>query len=143
MKFYIIKNYKIKSLNKKKGFVTLISVLIMGAIAISITLSLLLLGLSSSRTSFALQIGIKAKYLANACAEEALQQIRDNPTFIGFDSISINGEKCFFEVKNLGGENRSIASYSKIGTIIKKIQVIIDKINPQINIVSWQEVADF
>jgi len=30
-----------------------------------------------------------------------------------------------------------------VGTIIRKVKVTIDAINPQINVTSWQEVADF
>ena len=129
--------------NNKGGYITLISVLIIGAIAIAITTSMLLLGLGSSRTSFALEQGYQAKALANLCSEEALQQIRSSTSFSGTNNLSAGQGTCTYTVTNTGGQNRLINAQGIVGTIIRKASVNIDSINPQINVVSWQEVADF
>lgn len=127
---------------KSGGFVTLISVLAVGAVGIAIAVSLLLLGVGNSRTSFAYEQSNQAKALANACAEEALQQIRNSTPFTGSDSLSLGQGACSYTVTSQGGQNRTISTTGDVGTIVRKVKIVIDTINPIIQVVSWQEVAD-
>ena len=127
---------------QQKGFITLISVLVVGAVGIAIALSLLLLGVGNSRTSFAVEQSNQAKALANACAEEALQQIRDSTSFTGTASLTLGQGTCTYTVTSQGGSNRTITASGTVGTIIRKVKIIISGINPQITVTSWQEVAD-
>ena len=127
----------------KKGYIALITVLITGAIGVAIATSLLLLGLGSSRTSFALEQSNQAKALANACSEEALQQIRDSTPFTGTGSLTLGQGTCGYTVVNDGGENRTVTASGTVGTVVRKIKIIVNTINPAINLTSWQEVADF
>ena len=125
------------------GFITLISVLVVGAVGVAVAVSLILLGLGSSRTSFAVEQSNQAKGLANACAEEALQQIRDSTPFTGSGSLTLGQGTCSYTVTNQGGQNRTITSSGTVGSIMRKVKIIIDKINPTIQVVSWQEAPDF
>jgi prepilin-type N-terminal cleavage/methylation domain-containing protein len=75
------------------GYVALITVLVLGAVGAAVAATLVLLGLSSSRTSFALEQSNQAKALANACAEEALQQIRDSSSFTGSAVVTRFGDR--------------------------------------------------
>ncbi len=127
----------------KNGFIALISILAVGAVGIAIAISLILLGLGSSRTSFAIEQSNQAKALANACAEEALQQIRDSVPFTGSGNLTFGQGVCNYTVTSQGGQNRTITISSSVGVIIRKVKIIIDKITPMIQIISWQEVADF
>lgn len=134
-----------KSKEKKleSGYITLLSVLIVGALGLSVTTSLLLSGLSSSRNSLAVVQASYAKSMVNACAEEALERIRENISFTGTNNMTFTLGTCTYTVTNTGGESRTIATSSTVGTIVKKLNITIDDINPRINISSWQEVADF
>ena len=134
--------YTKKWYNNSGGYITLISVLIVGAVGIAITTSLILLGLGSSRTSFAVEQSSQAKALANACAEEALQQIRDSTPYTGSGNLTLGQGTCTYTVASQGSQNRIITASGTVGTIIRKAKIIIDKINPTIQVVSWQEVAD-
>lgn len=127
----------------KNGFITLISVLIIGAIGATAAVSLINIGISSSQTVSALERANQAKSIANACAEEALQQIRDSTVFSGSGSLSLSKGTCSYEVINNGGQNRQIDVSASVGAAIRSIEINVDQINPQINIVSWQELADF
>lgn len=129
--------------NNRSGYITLISVLIVGAVGVAITLSIILLGVGSSRSSYAVEQSYQAKALANACAEEALQQIRDSLPFTGSGNLTLGQGACTYMVTNQGGQNRAIIASGTVGTIVRKVKIIIDKINPTIQVVSWQEVADF
>jgi len=124
------------------GYITLISVLVIGAVGLAITISLILLGLGSSRTSFALEQSNQAKALTNACAEEAMQQIRDSMSFTGNGNLSLGQGTCNYTVTSQGGQNRTITALGTVGTIVRKVKIIISKINPTITVTSWQEVAD-
>lgn len=124
------------------GYITLISILIVGAVGVAITLSIILLGVGSSRASFAIEQSNQAKALTNACAEEALQQIRDSAPFIGSGDLTLGQGTCMYAVTSQGGQNRTITASGTVGTIVRKVKIIIDKINPAIQVVSWQEVAD-
>lgn len=135
-----LKSYKLQA---NKGYIALITVLVTGAVGVAIAVSLLLLGLGSSRTSFALEQSNQAKALADGCAEEALQQIRDSTPFEGTGNVSLGQGNCTYTVTKQTGQNRTITSSGTVGTIVRKVKIIIDKITPNINIVSWQEVADF
>ncbi len=123
-----------------KGYITLISVLVVGAVGTSIALSLLLLGNGASRNSFALQQSAQAKGLANACAEEALEQIREATPFVGSGNLSLGQGTCNFTVTNTGGNNRTVTASGTVGTIIRKLTITISAIDPLIVVSSWQEV---
>jgi len=71
---------------------------VISAVGIIITLSVILLGLGSSRTSFSLEQSNQAKALANACAEEALWQIRDSMAFTGSGSLVLGQGTCGYAV---------------------------------------------
>lgn len=104
---------------------------------------MILLGLGSSRNSFSLEESNQAKALANACAEEALQEIQDLLVYEGSDTISLGQGSCSYTVTRLASQNRDIEASGTVGDVVRKIEISIDQIRPEINIVSWQEVADF
>ena len=131
-------------LNKSyKGYVALITVLVVGAVSVVIVVSLILLGISSSRASFALEQSNQAKALANACAEEALQQIRNSTPFTGSGEIEFDQGLCYYLVTSQGGQNRTVTAQGIIQTIERKVKVVIGNITPSINIISWKEVEEF
>lgn len=126
-----------------KGYITLVSVLVVGAVGVAIATSLILLGLGSTRSSFANEQSEQAKALANACAEEGLQQIHDAASYTGTGNLTFGQGTCTYTVTSQGGQNRTIAASGSVGTIIRKVNVIINTISPAIQVVSWGEVADF
>jgi len=128
---------------QKRGFMALISILVVGAVGIAIALALLGLGLGSARTSFAVEQSNQAKALANACAEEGLQQIRDSISFVGTGNLALGQGACSYAVTSQGEQNRTITALGAAGTITRKVKVVIDAISPMIQIVSWQEVDNF
>lgn len=126
------------------GYITLISVLVIGAVGVAIVTSLILLGLSSSRTSFAIEQSSQAKALVNACAEYALQQIKDSPSYVGTSGLQAPGlGTCSYSVQSQGGQNRTILSIGTVGPVVRKVKIVITKVSPAITISTWQEVALF
>ncbi len=146
MNMIMLKHFMAQRLYDKKyqkGYIALITVLVIGAVGLTVTTSVILLGLGSSRTSFTIEQSNQAKALANACAEEALQKIVDSIPFEGTGDLSLDQGTCTYTVTKLTGQNRTITASGAVGTIIRKVNIVLDKITPNVNITSWQEVADF
>ena len=145
---------------ENKGFITLMASLLVAAIELSISVSLLLLGLGASKTSFAIEQSYQANALSLACAETALQEIYDSmieaplpdpppdplpppPTpFTGTGSLTLGQGSCSYSVTDTGGNARKITSTGTVGSVVKKNQITTSAVSP-IVISSWQEVADF
>ncbi len=128
---------------KNSGYIALLSVIIVGAIATAIAVTFTLLGIGLSATSFAQEQASQARGLANACLEEGLQQIRSSIVYTGSGNLSIGQGTCSYTVTNLGGSNRLVIASSTVGTIIRKVQTNVTAIVPSIITSSWLEVADF
>ncbi len=111
----------------------------MGAVGIAMTVSLLVLGLGSSRTSFAWEQSNQAKGLANGCAEEALQQIRSSTSFTGSGTLTFGQGTCSYTVTNGGGSNRTITASGTVGTITRNVSISVTAITPLIVTSTWQE----
>lgn len=124
-----------------KGYITLMSVLVVGVVGVAIALSLILLGIAASRTGFAIEQSYQAKALAHACAEEALQQIRNSVSYTGSGNVVLGQGSCSYTVTSQGGENRIVVTTATVDSMVRKVEIIIDAIQPTIQIVSWQEVA--
>ncbi|HOZ53093.1 MAG TPA: hypothetical protein PK142_00240 [bacterium] len=127
----------------KKGFVALISVVIVGAIILSIAVFMIYINLNSSQGGLIIKKSDQARMLAQTCSEYALQKINDENDFDGANNFLLLEGNCSYSVISGSGENRTINSWGQVENIIRKEKIIIDQINPEINIVSWQEVADF
>lgn len=127
----------------EKGFVTLLFVLVVFAVGIAVSSSLLLMGVASSRNSFALNQSDQAKALADACAERGLEAVRDDNSYTGTINLDLGQGSCSYTISNTGGSNRTVIAIGTVSTIVRKVRVIINQITPQINVSSWQEVADF
>jgi hypothetical protein len=126
----------------KNGFVTLLTVLIIGAVGTAAAISVILLGVGSSRSSLALEQSGQAKTLANSCVEAALEKIRES-NYTGSNTITLGQGSCSYSVVSPGPGNFEIHSTGTVGTTIRKVKVLVDSVTPQIHVSSWEELADF
>ena len=127
----------------ERGYVTLLSVLIGGTVTTAIAVTLLLLGIASSRTVLALQNSNEAKAFAYACAEEALGRIRMSSAFSGTGNFVFGRGTCSYAVLTTGGQGRVVQATGIAGVAVRKVEVIVNQIRPAIVAGSWQEVVDF
>ena len=109
---------------------------------IVVVASVLLTGSNSIRNGSLLIKSYQAQGLVNACVEEALVKIQQNNFFSGTGTLAFGLGNCFYNVDILAGENRSIMASSTVGTVVRKVRVSVDAINPKIHTSKWQEVAD-
>jgi hypothetical protein len=127
---------------KSGGYVVLLTVFVVGAVALSIAVTLLFSGVDLARNATLKEQSKQARALADACAEEALEQIRESQTFTGYGTLTLSTGSCGYSVTNLGGQNRQIAASSTVESAIRKVKLLIDQVKPTINVTSWQEVVD-
>ncbi len=125
-----------------KGYAILLGVLIIGAVGLSVAFSVVLLSTDAHRTSFNLIQSNQAKALTNACAEKALDVIRDNDAYAGTGGLTLGQGSCLYTVTGTS-PNKTIQATGIVDTTTRKVKITTDQINPQINISSWQEVSDF
>lgn len=126
------------SLPTKNGYVTLISMLVIGAVGLSVVTSLVLLGVGASRTSLALEQGNQAKALANACAEEALQQIWKLDVFVGEGGLTLGQGRCSYAVVN-DSVPKLITASGIVGTTVKRVSISIESLHPYLQTAAWQD----
>jgi len=124
----------------KKGFVLLITVLVIGAVATAIAVGLLNLGSGVTVSSIYLEQSFQAKALADACAEEGLQQIRDNTAFAGTGTLVLGQGNCSYTVTSGGGSNRTVETVGTVDSVVRKVRVLVTAINPYIVVSSWQDI---
>jgi len=127
--------------NPESGYVALLAVLIVGAVATAIALVLLTSGADSQRSALVGQQSKQARALAVACAEEALQQIHDNIAFSKANTISLGQGNCTYTVAVTAPTTRSITVSATVGNVVKKIQLYATIGTSSISITSWQEVS--
>ncbi len=124
----------------QKGYVALLGVIVIGAAATTIAVSLLIAGADFARMGLSLEQSAQSRALVDACAEEALQNIRDNEDFSGNGSLTLEGDACDYSVAIEEGENRTIQVNAQVDQVTRKLEIKLNQLNPKLNVTSWQEL---
>jgi hypothetical protein len=127
----------------RRGYIALLSVIVVGAMGAAIMVSVMLSGVATSRTDFAVQQSGSAKVLASSCGEEALQKILETGTTSSSATIAIGSSTCSYVITSTGGQNITINATGIIGTLVSKVKIVVATTTPAILLSSWQEVGDF
>ena len=129
-----------KNFFKKNGYVSLISVVIIGAIVLAAVLSLTFISLQQSAGMVDRTRTLSNYYLANACANEALVELQKDSNYTGNENISIDNYSCKIEnISGSGNSGRTIIASSQIANQQKKIKIDIDQLRPVTIIKFWGE----
>ena len=133
-----------KNQESNKGYIALVSVLVLGAIALLIALTLNFFNLTSFLIFRATSASTKSLYLASACAEEGLRKLREDPAYAGNETINLDGSSCLILPIETGeGGVLILKTSSNYEGYPRRLRIEIGQVSPQIRINSWQEVADF
>lgn len=127
----------------QRGYLTLVSVLVVGAVGVSIAVSILLLSTGAIQTSYTTTQSEQALGLAEACAEQALQSLRLDVDYAGSESISLGQGSC--EILAIGGSgysDRTVKTTGTVDAITKKIEIEVAEVASPLVLTSWQELAD-
>ncbi|MFA5800036.1 MAG: hypothetical protein WC840_03700 [Candidatus Peribacteraceae bacterium] len=128
----------------RRGYILLISILVIGVISSAILSSLLLLGTSAAQVSFSVQQSNQALAAAQACAEYALLKLRTSPLYAGNELLDMNNGRCeLLQIGGVNNTNRLICAEGQSGDVLRRLEIVVKQILPQTTISSWQEVASF
>jgi Tfp pilus assembly protein PilV len=131
---------KFNRIEKQKGLVALITVLIILVIALIIGIGLSLRGIAGMKMSLQEVQSAENYYLASLCAEQALMKLKENRDYSGGETIDMQEGQCTI----LPIEGRWVIKVSATSSNqVKKMIIVVEEINPRIIISSWGEVADF
>ncbi len=125
--------------NMKKGFSTLYIVIIMGSVALGLTLMMTTSSFWAVKSGIVVKDNAESKALTNACAEVVLEMMRESNSLVGAGSVTIGVSTCNYNITNNGDQNRSIELTSIVKDTYKKLLITTSAFNP-ITISSWQEI---
>ncbi len=126
------------------GYVFLLSVLIIGAIAASMMITLSLLGLTAEQNGFSYLQSMQAEEYARSCAERAFRSLRADLTYDGGETFTYTRGSC--TIRRTGGSGNSdrvlcITGVSGLST--RRLEIALSQVYPRITVSSWKLVTDF
>lgn len=126
-----------------RGYIALISVLIISAVLILIAVSIVQLGIGGTKMAIQENQSLESDYVAQACAEEALIKLVESATYSGNEIITINGNTCQILPLEGSGSNKVIKISTMTHNQTKRLKIETNQLRPTIGIASWQEVSSF
>ena len=137
----------------QKGFVALISVLVVTAVAVIIGTTIILRSLTHATTSLSEIHSAQAWASANGCAEYVLGYVSATSTsfteLIGSSTtLSIGGVPCYISTITATSGTPTydyllVKASSTVSEYVRKIQLVVATNTPSAVLDSWQEVGDF
>ncbi len=128
----------------RPGYLLLMTVLIIGAIAISTTITLLLVSGAAEGSAYTLGQSMQAVENAQTCVERALQSLRTDLTYAGSETVALSSGNCVIRpVGGSGNEDRQICVQGIVGNTLRQFEVRVAAVYPQLRIASWLEVTSF
>lgn len=131
-------------MTRSPGFIALISVLIMSALALLLGIGVLTRAFEESSIQDAQWYAARAEAAATYCAEAALMKLKSSQTYAGNETLIMNGDTCRIRaVGGSGNSNRTIQATSTVMGANRNIAITVQQIDPVLQVSSWQDVANF
>ncbi len=125
----------------KRAYVTLISVIILGAISILVLTTTLVVDTESIFATDAMDQGKQARFFADSCAERAIDLLKQNNTYAGTQTFTFTSGSCTVgAVSGTGNTNRTFTTTGVFENATRRDTVTVTTVNPTTVIGSWQEV---
>ncbi len=131
------KTYKLKP--NPRGFMALVTVVIIAAASLIMSLNSSLLGLGALEFGTITSAGGEAASLADGCAEEALRRLRVNPAYSGDPGLLIFGGSCIIAVTDLGAGERQVTVTATAGDFTARVVVKVTLGARILSVSQWQE----
>jgi hypothetical protein len=115
----------------------LITVLIVGAVALTIGLSVALRGIGELDMGFAGNRSLEALSIADGCMEEAMIRLWSDYSYTGA-TLTVGDGTCSITVVN-SGTGRTITVSATINKWTRQIRSQVDIGSPKIGVVEWEQ----
>lgn len=128
----------------QQGYIALVSVLIISALVVLVATSASLASISEADMGLQESQAWQSFYLTTACAEHGLMKLKDDIEYSGNETLNFtNGSCTILPIEGTGDQDRTIKVTGNVSNQTSKIKVEINEVNPDMEISSWQQVADF
>lgn len=127
------------------GYIFLVSVLILGTIAMTVTISMLLLSIAAEQNGQTVAESAAAFDAAETCIERAVRALQSDPTYGGNETLTIaTGTTCAIQsIGSSGNYRRSICAEGRNGSSTRRVEVLLDALFPSVRVHTWAEVPAF
>lgn len=126
------------------GYIFLLSVLFVGAIAATAAATIVLLGIGAGKSGDALSKSEQALQNAQTCVERALLSLRSDANYAGNETLTITRGTCtLMSIGGSGNQNRIICARGAYRSTTRRVEVRVATLLPRGTIDSWQEVSSF
>jgi hypothetical protein len=125
----------------QRGFIALTTMLVISAVALAVSISISLIGVSRAKNSLDYIKGQKTLKIAEGCAEVALLELRDDVNYLG-GSPTMGDGMCTISISGAGSD-RTIdveATISEASVYVRRLQLTIKRTGNSVNIVSWNQI---
>lgn len=126
---------------KNRGFIALISAIIISAVLITITFTL-------SASSFFTRFNIlssefkeRSAALAEACGDIALLKLAQVPTYSGNETVTIGSDTCsIFPIPPATGGQITVSAKAIFQRVVTNIKIVAN--TADLSIISWEEMPN-
>ena len=125
---------------KQKGFIAITTVIIVSALVLIVGIGISLESIGEMKMGLQKSLSSQSYYLTNLCAEQALMNLEEDSSYLGDEIINISNGSC--TILPIEGNWTIKVSASSSGQI-KKMKLVLNQIDPEIIVDSWEEVAEF
>ncbi|MCF7844464.1 MAG: hypothetical protein K9M03_01370 [Kiritimatiellales bacterium] len=120
------------------------SVLFVGAIALAVTGTMLLLGWLTLRNAQIIEQSGRAFEAAMTCADHGLIELFEDENYLGDEELTLSNSSCsILRIGGSGNENRTLCAEGVSSSTTRRFEIIMEHILPSISIFAWQEVELF
>lgn len=128
----------------RDGYAFLITVLVIGVMAVATATSLMLLGWAAEQNGFLIERSGQAEEYAKACLERTFRRLRLEPTYAGNETITFPKGSCVIRpVVGDGVNDRRVCVEGRSGNVVRRFQADIAELFPAIRTSSFAEVIEF
>ncbi|TSC80549.1 MAG: Uncharacterized protein G01um101425_203 [Candidatus Peregrinibacteria bacterium Gr01-1014_25] len=128
----------------RDGYVFLVSVLAVGAIAIAVVATLLLAATSISRNRLTLEESARALAHSQTCAEHVLRKLRIDAAYSGNETLTLTSGSCTVRsVGGVGNTDRTVCVEGVSGSVTRRLEIDVERVYPSMRVRQWQEVSAF
>ena len=126
----------------ERGFIALISTIIISAVLLLVIASAGLISIYSRYNIFDSELKQRSDAAADACADEGLYQLAQDPSYTG-GTLSLNSlDQCRIgKVSSPGGNFQFEVQATSSNTAVTNLQIVAN--SGDLSIISWQEIANF
>ncbi len=129
---------------KQRGFIALISILIMTAIMTLLALGMSERSLASSQTGSDQERGEQALTMATNCAEHALLQFKLDALYEGNETFTVGDNTCkIYALEADGSGGKFMKTESTVSLYTRRVLVDATRSGSSTEVILWQNVAHF